>query len=371
VTQEHTNTVSASRQDHNGFWARQSQKDKVVIIALAVQLALSVGLLLAGLLDLGIGKRFALSTGTIAALVVSLQFAIRGFFVDQTAEIDKISRELQDIKSQISRTLEEMESIAGLGETYVKIFRQSDEIKNQYQSSLDFFLRRLSNCIDDKRSGALNLMEYYGVLENLASRIEGDKASGEIAGQGYNGGIWALSFVLDNEWDDSDIYEAKWFETLKRVDRGGIPTRRLWAFDKEMRTLLTREPIEEAGRELVRRLSLYCANDTAFKNTVSYALPKESIIDEHVRLFGKGFFAAAFSGGGLSLIRGVCFDNLLSSNSLGGEIDYDETRIRQIRLHWERYLALAKPLKEYLADIASSSAKEFMKTSWNASIAKG
>jgi len=366
------NPKTSPSQVGRGFWARQTQKDKVAIITFAVELAISVGLVIVGIFNdnpqFSLAGRLALLTGNILALVVTLQFAISRFFDDQKEQIDRVSSEMEDVKRLITQSLEEMESITGLGETYIKIFQQEEGIKNQYQSTLDAFLRRLSNSIDDKRSGALDIMDYYGALENLASSIEHDmqacKAAGDVS---YNGEIWALSFMLDDEWDDSNIHEIKWFGTLRRLDLSGIPTRRLWAFDRKMLALLKKEPIDDDGRELVRRLSLYCADRTAFKNTLSYALPKWEILDEHFRLFGKGFFAAAFSDGRFSLIRGVCFDNLLSQNSLGGELDFDEARIRQIRLQWQRYLALAMPLKEFLQDAASNSAKDFMRTTWTSS----
>lgn len=356
-------------QDRNSFWTRQTRKDKITLIALASQLAISAALIIVGLT---VGskateeQRFALLTGNILLVVTALQFVIGHYFDDQGDQIHQITTELQDVKKRIAQTLEEMESITALGETYVKIFRQEEGIKNQYQSTLDAFLRRLSNCIDDNRSGALDIMDYYTVLDNQASSIETDKRAYDATGGAYPGEIWALSFLLDDEWDDANIHEIKWFQTLKRLDKNGIPTNRLWAFDKKLLALLKKDPIDEDGRELVRRLSLYCADTTEFANTHSFALPKWEILDEHVRLFGKGFFAVALSNGRLSLIRGVCFDNLLSQNSLGGEIDFDETRIKQIRLQWERYLALAKPLNEFLQDGASSSAKEFMKATWHA-----
>ncbi|MGW5744582.1 hypothetical protein [Amycolatopsis sp. NPDC003861] len=358
----------ASNQDGASFWARQTTKDKVSIIAFSVQLAISLSLLLVGVLigdgGLNLGGRFALLTGNIVALVAALQFAVSRFFDDQKANIDKLSGELEEIKISINQNLEEVGSIATFGETYVKIFRQQDPIKSQYKMSLDSFLRKLSNCIDDKRSGALDIIDYYGVLEAQAAAIVNDKKECESEKTQYRGEIWALSFLLDDEWDDSSIHEVKWFGTLKRMDGSGIPTRRLWAFDKKMVALLKKEPLEEDGRELIRRLSLYCAENTEFKNTLSYAIPKQAILDEHVRIFGKGFFGAAFTDGSFGLIRGVCFDNLLSSNSLGGEVDFDEARIRQIRQYWERYLTLAKPLKAYLHEVGGDSAKEYMKLSW-------
>lgn len=357
----------------SGFWARQTQKDKVSILAFAVELLLSLGLVIFGVFDndskFGIAERLALLTGNVVAVIVTMQFAVSRFFDDQKDEIDRVGREMQDVKRLISQTLEEMESVTGLGETYVKIFRQEEGIKNQYQSTLDAFLRRLSNCIDDKRSGALDIMDYYGALDRTARSIEADFKECQSSGVTYSGEIWALTFILDDEWDDSSIHEVKWFDTLRRLDQSGIATRRLWAFDKKMLAHLAKEPIDDDGRELVRRLSMYCSDDTSFNNTHSYAVPKWEILDEHVRLFGKGFFAAAYSAGGFDLIRGVCFDNLLSQNSLGGEIDFDDVRIQQIRMQWQRYLELARPIKDFLGERSSRSARAFMQSTWRSSAA--
>ncbi len=133
----------------DGFWARQTHKDKISIVAFAATLGISIVLLLLGALipeaKLSMGARIAIFTGNIVALVTALQFAISRFFDDQKEHIDKLGDELEDVKGRISKTLEEMESITGLGETYIKIFRQEEKIKNQYQSTLDTFLRRLSN----------------------------------------------------------------------------------------------------------------------------------------------------------------------------------------------------------------------------------
>lgn len=344
------------------FWGRQTKKDKVAIIILALELIISLVLVLIGIgvfgdeTKLSLGDRFAILAANIVALVFLLQFTISRSFDDQKDQIDRLSEEIGAVNSSISEALEETRSITVLGETYVKIFRQKKEVKDQYQNTLDSFLQRLSNCIDDKRSGALDIMDYYEVLKNLASSIERDNT-----GSNYKGEIWALTFLLDDEWDDTSSHEANWFAHLKKLDNSGIPTRRLWAFDKKMIDLIKKEPIGEDGIELLKRLSMYCSNETDYKNTSSYALAKEEILDGHVKLFGKGFFATALSNGELSLIRGVCFDNLLSSNSLGGEIDFDKNRIKKIKYEWQRYHELAIPLNDYLRKHGSKSAHTVMK----------
>jgi hypothetical protein len=344
----------------NGFWMRQSKKDKITIIVLAIQLFISVVLVLSSVVifdsQTTIAHRLAVLSVNVVALFIILQFAITRLFDDQKDQFDGLGEKIEAVNKNISHALEETRSIAEIGETYIKIYKQEENVRIQYQNTLDGFLRRLRVCIDDKRSGPLDIMEYYGVLKNQVSLIEANKDEQDKNKSKFNGEIWALTFLLDDEWDDSSTHEANWFAHLKKLDKKGVSTRRLWAFDKKMLATIKKDPIGEDGIDLLRRLAMYCSIDTDFKNTSSFAVAKEEILDTHVRLFGKGFFATALSNGELNLIRGVCFDNLLSSNSLGGEIDFDKQRIKSIKNEWERYLELAIPLKEYLRKHASDSA---------------
>ena len=353
-----------------GLWSRLSVQDRIALVALGLQISVSLVLtLIVGLVDdakISVGGKLALLAGNVALLVVVLQFALTKLFDEQRSHLDKLGLSLRGMENRLADAVEEMERITTLGEAYVKISRQGDREKQQYLSTLDNFLRRLSNWIDDKRSGSLDTMDYYRVLRELAVALEQDRTSSVASAAVYKGEIWALSFVLDDEWDSSSLQERTWFQQLERLDSSGVPTRRLWAIDKKMRAALEREPIQEDGIELIRRFSLYCAKKTKFPNTKSFVIPKEEISDEHFRLFGKGFFAGRFTDSSLRLIRGVCFDNLLASNSLGGEIDFDANRIRQIRMHWEEYLAIGESLNDYVLRIASPSAKENMRQfSWD------
>src|SRR5688572_9169149 len=89
------------------FWARQARKDKIAIVAFAVELMISLGLLLIGVLadpaKLSLTARFALITGNMVALVVTLQFAVSRFFDDQKEHIDTLSRDMEDVKGRIAR----------------------------------------------------------------------------------------------------------------------------------------------------------------------------------------------------------------------------------------------------------------------------
>lgn len=357
------------------IWTRQAPKDRVIILAFLVEFFASGALIYYGatydnpdpnkILD----AKFALLAGNIVLVLMVFQLAVARLFDDQKTQFDELKRGFDTVTEDLEKSLDEMESITTLGETYAKIYRQEEAVKRQYSNNLDNFLRTLSTCIDEKRSGALDIMDYYGVLEETANSIQQDKASFGDTTVEYNGEIWALSFMLDDEWVES-LREKRWFGHLQQMDEEGIPTRRLWAFDKKVISQLKRDPIDEEGKDLIDRLALYCSESTKFKNTQSFALPKDQISDDHFRLLGKGFFATERSNGNLNLIRGVCFDNLLSSNNLGGEIDFDVERIREIRMRWESYLKLASPLKEFIHSNASPSVKEYINESWSGSDSK-
>lgn len=367
-----TRTLDEQAAQQSSFWARQSRKDKIAFLVVAAQLLVSLCLVLIGAFNddtkFSIATRLTLLSANIVALIIFLQFAISRFFDDQKLQIEILENKLSNVESKINLSLKKSNNTSAFAEMYIKVFNQDDAVREQYQSTLDAFLTTFSNCIDERRSGSLDVMEYYRVLDKHALAIESDRNLETKEDSDYEGEIWALSFMLDDEWDKASPQENKWFTRLKQVDQNRINTRRLWAFDKKMTNLVTKQPIEDEGRELIQRLALYCSEDSDFKNTTSYAVSKDLIIDEDVKLFGKGFFATFLKSGKLELVRGVCFDNLLSSNSLGGEIDFDPARKAKIRARWEEYLSLSTPLKEYLLDAASDSAKEFMELTWNQAV---
>ena len=76
----------------------------------------------------------------------------------------------------------------------------------------------------------------------------------------------------------------------------------------------------------------------------------------------KGFFATKLSNGELRLIRGVSLDNR-NATTLGGEIDFDERRVKEIRHLWERLIeeSGSQSINEYLLRVSSMAVKDEMK----------
>ena len=75
---------------------------------------------------------------------------------------------------------------------------------------------------------------------------------------------------------------------------------------------------------------------------------------------GKGFFATKHSNGELRLIRGVSLDNR-NATTLGGEIDFDERRVKEIRHLWERLIeeSGSQSINEYLLRVSSMAAVSY------------
>lgn len=350
------------------------KRTKIQLVAFVVDIVITVVLILITVLTddqkLSIGGRIALLSANIVTVIAALQLSIGMLFDDQKDEIDKVNEVINkkfdeqkivinDVSLRLEESLVEMETLVNLEETYIKIFKLDERMKILYRKSLDSFLNKISKCIEEKRSGELDIMTYYQVLHNLADEIIIDKQNNT---EDYRGGIWALTFCLDDEWDETNPQERNWFDKMKNMDNFGINTTRLWVFDKKVMAPLMKEPIDDEGKKFLQRFKLYCTDDPDYKNTTSHAISKEHIIDDHVRVFGKGFFAATFHSGNSKLIRGVCFDNLFTSNTLGGEIDFDEIRINDIKTKWNTYIELAsfESLKDYLIHNSGESAREYM-----------
>ena len=337
----------------NGFWARQTKRDRITIVSFGVEIGstLILGLISVFVDDatMPVGIKLALLSLNVLALVSTLQFSVNKSFDAQDEKIESIEK---DIK--------EMANITTLGETYIKIYKQDEGTRSVYLASLENALSNIGRWIDDKRSGSLDLLSYYNILGNAATRIKNDFCARRDTTT-YQGEIWALTFCLEDEWDDDSPYERIWFETLKELDALGIKTRRLWAFSKKMNAELKKDPPDDDIDSLLNRFKMYCSKDTYFKNTKSFALNTASINQSHINLFGKGFFAIMLDDKQLALIRGVCFDNLASQNSLGGEVDYDTKRIADIRKFWEQYLNLAIPLNKYLYENSCAPVRDKMK----------
>lgn len=83
---------------------------------------------------------------------------------------------------------------------------------------------------------------------------------------------------------------------------------------------------------------------------------------EQQEWIGKGFFATKHSNGELRLIRGVSLDNR-NATTLGGEIDFDERRVKEIRHLWERLIeeSGSQSINEYLLRVSSMAVKDEMK----------
>jgi hypothetical protein len=287
----------------------------------------------------------------IVFLFSTLHVILVSFFNEQKKEIEISNKCIQDNLSQIS-------AIIQLEDVHRKIGELEDStIKDQYIETLGTSLKNLCKCIDEKRSGELEKIAYYGILETTASNIMEDKNN--HGNNNYSGEIWALTFCLNKEWDDSDIYEYQWFNILENMDKKGIITRRLWVFNDSMIKLL-KNPLDDDGKKLLNRLKMYCTSETKYKNTRSFAISEQTISAHDIDEFGKGFFAIWLSDKSSTLIYGVAKDRVRTSHELCGEIDYSDMRRNEIRRKWNSYVKIARSLNTFLYENSEEEVKKYM-----------
>lgn len=110
-------------------------------------------------------------------------------------------------------------------------------------------------------------------------------------------------------------------------------------------------------------MKYYCQENAICKNTTVFAIDSiDTLTVEQQEWIGKGFFATKHSNGELRLIRGVSLDNR-NATTLGGEIDFDERRVKEIRHLWERLIeeSGSQSINEYLLRVSSMAVKDEMK----------
>ena len=221
------------------------------------------------------------------------------------------------------------------------------------------YINTMNDRIMGARSGALSRHDYYGELTKAGDSIINDHS---INGTNFSGEIWAMTFWQDDELDFSDAYENAWVKKMESMDNEGIKTRRLCVM-KNKKDILRREVVDESVKDFLIRLKYYCQENAICKNTTVFAIDSiDTLTVEQQEWIGKGFFATKLSNGELRLIRGVSLDNR-NATTLGGEIDFDERRVKEIRHLWERLIeeSGSQSINEYLLRVSSMAVKDEMR----------
>ena len=240
------------------------------------------------------------------------------------------------------------------------VMRESEEKSDEQYESLKKEIAIIEDSIKMdylyKRIYMLGNNEQKEIM-NAAEDIIADHSSNEA----FSGEIWAMTFWQDDELDFDDAYETAWVKKMEKMDELGIKTKRLCVM-KNKKSILQRESADKDVEDFLGRLVYYCHSDAVCKNTILYAIDSiDTLTIEEQEWMGKGFFATKLTNGKLRLIRGVSLDNR-NATTLGGEIDFDEGRVKRIRDIWERLIEESGSLSinEYLWKVSSPAVKEIM-----------
>ena len=252
-----------------------------------------------------------------------------------------------------------------LEEFYTQILKQEDSIKDFYLHRFNNFILDLNKYVKGRRSGPLCSAEYYNHLDVIAEKIIEDKNKHP---NDFKGKVWAVSFYLENEWDENNLPEKEWIKQIKKIDEKDIKTERIWVLDENELNLLKVNSVKEKDKthKLLKGFEL----NLGYPNTSSYVMTEKQLREANSptdsTCFGKGFFAVTYTDGKSELIRDVCFDCIPSEN-FEGEIDFDTLRIAEIKNIWENNLRLAKnqPLNDFLFSKCSDEVRNFMINTMN------
>jgi hypothetical protein len=315
--------------------------------------------------SLTIEQRLGIFSVNILFLLATLQFLFDYSFKEHKEELkqvlDEQNNKVDSLSNQLSSSMQDISGIVQLEKINEMILTiNNTEEKYQYQELLKNSLLYISDCIKEKRSGELEDMAYYNLLNSASEKILLEK---ENTSTEYSGEIRALTFCLTEELDMNSLkngdYERNWLEKMKALDKNGIITKRLWVFDDEKNKLLKQKD-KDTEDFLGKKLKLYCVKNTEFSNTESKAISIGTIRDD-VEKFRKGFFAIKLIDESSMLIYGVAKEKVRTAKALCGEIDYDDKRRTEILNKWESYWNIAAPLNQYLKENSSDSVIDYMK----------
>ena len=329
----------------------KAQTIQTVVFVCQIISTLIIPLILTKWNSMTIDQGIAILVADVSVLFLTSEFSNK-FILDEYEE--KTDGEYADLKDEYANLKKELliiEESLKLDDLYKRIYMlENSEQKEIYLNSMRLYINTMNDRIMGARSGALT---------KAGDSIINDHS---INGTNFSGEIWAMTFWQDDELDFSDAYENAWVKKMESMDNEGIKTRRLCVM-KNKKDILRREVVDESVKDFLIRLKYYCQENAICKNTTVFAIDSiDTLTVEQQEWIGKGFFATKLSNGELRLIRGVSLDNR-NATTLGGEIDFDERRVKEIRHLWERLIeeSGSQSINEYLLRVSSMAVKDEMK----------
>ncbi len=303
---------------------------KIIVFIIEIIGSIIIAILAALWDEVTLSKGIALLSSNISILVLTSQF------LENISFSDGEEQQFNNFNF-ISSKLSEMEERIEIDEIYKKIYEiNNDEQKSIYIDAVKTFADTMNSRIEGARSGALSRHAYYMQLQKAADTIEKDYEDKKSSGT-YSGGIWAMTVWQDDELDFNDAMELSWIKRMAKMDNSGIKTERICIMKNKLK-LLKSSNVDEEVTEFLKKLLYYCSENSECPNTVLYAIDSiDNLNKTHRDWINKGFFATKLSDGKLRLIRGVSLDDP-NATTLGGEIDFDENRVKNIKKIWDELL---------------------------------
>lgn len=330
----------------------KAQIIKIVVFVCQIIGTFVIPIILEKMDSMTIDQGIAILVANISVLFLTSEFSNTMNFNEFD---DKTDEQFEELKNRITIIEESLK----MDDLYKQIYMlDNKEQKEIYLNSMRLHLNTMNNRISGSRSGALSRHDYYVELTKAGDSIIQDKTT---LNDKFTGEIWAITFWQDDELDLSDAYENAWVRKMEHIDSIGIKTRRLCVM-KNKKAILKRENVDESVQEFLTRLNYYCQSNAVCKNTSVFAIDSiDTLTVEQQEWIGKGFFATKLSNGELRLIRGVSLDNR-NATTLGGEIDFDETRVKEIRNLWEHLIeeSGSQSINDYLWHVSSIAVKNAM-----------
>ena len=287
--------------------------------------------------ELDSDMRLSIIGAGISIPVVLLQISMTQGQNKSESDIQKIDDNVNELSEKLNHISPVLEQVFLSG---------NDRIQRFAYRRFGETCKIIQSAVNNNNSGNLRPSEYYKEL------ILKDKAENKNK---FNGEIWAMTGLAEEEWIADEGYERLWTNKLREMVDAGIKTRRLCLIPNSVYNIIIHQPFVEPSEDMhsfrgfVELLEDYYGTGAKKKVTEHYIIKERDNprLDEI-----KGFFAIKLTNGDLHILYGETVD---ANGALTAKVLFDLNEIQEVRRLFELYANINYKIEKRLIDMVASN----------------